>query len=103
LVAGQHELALLEHEMKTVEDYLQLETLRFEDRLRVDCDLSAAARQVYIPVMLLQTLVENGIKHGIAERPDGGTLTIRGRVHEGMLILDVLNPRPSRAIAPQAE
>jgi LytS/YehU family sensor histidine kinase len=88
--------------MKTVEDYVQLEKLRFEDRLSIDCAVSAEARQVYIPVMLLQTLVENAIKHGIAARPEGGTLTIRGSVSGGVLTLEVNNPRPALPSEPQA-
>jgi LytS/YehU family sensor histidine kinase len=47
--------------------------------------------------MLLQTVVENGIKHGIAELPAGGVLRIRGELRDGALLLDVENPRPVAA------
>jgi LytS/YehU family sensor histidine kinase len=45
--------------------------------------------------MLLQTVVENAIKHGIAELPAGGALRIRGEVRQGALVLEVENPRPA--------
>ena len=69
-LSSQHEeLVTLERELETVGDYLALESLRFGERLRVELDIAAGARDVRIPVMLLQTVVENAIKHGIAELP----------------------------------
>ncbi len=50
--------------------------MRFEDRLRIENHVPDDAAGVQIPVMLLQTLVENAIKHGIAELPSGGLLRI---------------------------
>ena len=52
------------------------------------------AHSAHIPVMLLQTVVENAIKHGIAELPQGGALRISAEAREGMLIIEVENPRP---------
>ena len=68
-----------------MQDYLELESLRLEDRLSIDCEVSAEARRVRIPVMLLQTVVENAIKHGIAELPGGGVLRIHGELRDGTL------------------
>ena len=48
--------------------------------MSIDCDVAADARRVRIPVMLLQTVVENAIKHGIAELPAGGVLRIHGEL-----------------------
>lgn len=93
LSSGQGEFAPLEHEMAIVEDYLRLESLRFEDRLRIERHLSPEALRVRVPVMLLQTLAENGIKHGIALLPQGGTLSIRAEVRSDTLSLEVSNPR----------
>jgi len=95
LSSAQGELVTLAQELDIVQDYLDLESLRLEDRLRIDCEISADAREKRIPVMLLQTVVENAIKHGIAELPAGGVLTIRGNVRDGELILEVDNPRPT--------
>jgi hypothetical protein len=100
LSSAQEELVTLAQELEIVQDYLDLESLRLEDRLTVDCEVSAAARGARIPVMLLQTVVENAIKHGIAELPRGGVLRIRGEVREGDLALEVENPRPA---APRRE
>jgi LytS/YehU family sensor histidine kinase len=95
LSSAQEELVTLAQELEIVQDYLDLESLRLEDRLRIDCEVSAEAREMRIPVMLLQTVVENAIKHGIAELPAGGTLKVRGHVRDGALVLEVDNPRPA--------
>lgn len=94
LSSAQEELVSLAQELEIVQDYLGLESLRLEERLTIDCEISAEARGVQIPVMLLQTVVENAIKHGIAELPAGGLLRIRGELRDGALVLEVENPRP---------
>ena len=94
LSSAREELVSLAQELEIVQDYLDLESLRLEDRLSIDCEVSAEARGVRIPVMLLQTVVENAIKHGIAELPAGGVLRIHGELRDGALILEVENPRP---------
>jgi len=98
LGAGQDDLVTLEQELATVEDYLALESLRLGERLRVQWDMPAAAREVRIPVMLLQTLVENAIKHGIAELPSGGLLKVAARLERDVFTLTVENPCPNRAV-----
>ena len=94
LASGQDELVTLEQELATVQDYLALEGLRLGERLRVDLSVASQARELRIPVMMLQTLVENAIKHGIAELPDGGLLRIHAWTADGALLLEVENPRP---------
>ncbi len=96
LSPGQEDqLVTLDQEMEIVEDYLALESLRLGERLRIERYVSEDARIVRIPVMLLQTVVENAIKHGIAQLKDGGTLRIDARVEESELILEIRNPRPA--------
>ena len=95
LTAGQEEVVSLEREMEIVADYLQLESLRLGERLHIDRTISLEARAAHIPVMLLQTVVENAIKHGIAELPEGGVLRISAEVREGALLIEVENPRPA--------
>jgi GNAT superfamily N-acetyltransferase len=99
LQSGQDELVTLDQELTIVEDYLELEALRLGERLRVDCDIAPEARGRRIPVMLLQTLVENAIKHGIAELPAGGVLGIHAEISNGVLILEVKNDRPEHLVA----
>jgi LytS/YehU family sensor histidine kinase len=98
LSARQEELVTLSQELDIVADYLELESMRFEDRLRIEHHVPDYAAGVQIPVMLLQTLVENAIKHGIAELPAGGLLRISARVRNVTLILEVENPRPPAPI-----
>ena len=94
LTSPQDELVTLSQELDIVADYLELESMRFEDRLRIEQHVPEDAAGVRIPVMLLQTLVENGIKHGIAELPSGGLLRISAVLQNDMLVLEVENPRP---------
>ena len=94
LSSRHNELVTLSQELDIVADYLELESMRFEDRLRIEQHVPADAAGVLIPVMLLQTLVENAIKHGIAELPSGGLLQISAVLQKDMLVLEVENPRP---------
>lgn len=97
LRSGQDELVTLAQELEIVADYLELESMRFEKRLTVEYDVPPDAGAVRIPVMLLQTVVENAIKHGIAELPAGGVLKISAALRDGILCLQVENPRPQTA------
>jgi sensor histidine kinase YesM len=97
LASGEEDLVSLERELEMVDDYLSLEKLRLADRLHVEREIALAARTVRIPAMLLQTLVENAIKHGIAALKQGGTLRITAQVVDEALILRVTNPRPTDA------
>ncbi len=66
----------LEKELDIVKDYLALEHIRFEDRLKVEYDIDEDTLDQPIPPMMLQTLVENAIKHGISKQVDGGLVKI---------------------------
>jgi len=96
LTAGREELVTLARELEIVEDYLALESLRFGERLRIERDLAPEAMAVRVPVMLLQTVVENAIKHGIAELPAGGDLRIVAALQAGTLHIVVENTRPEK-------
>jgi hypothetical protein len=82
----------LASELEAASDYLALEKARFEDRLRVTVAVDPAATQAPVPPMLVQTLVENAIKHGVAPRTEGGDLTIRAAAEDGGLTIEVENP-----------
>ena len=103
LSSRQDELVTLAQELDIVTDYLELESMRFEDRLRIARDVPASAASVHIPVMLLQTLVENAIKHGIAELPSGGLLRISAVLENEMLKVEIENPRPPAPIPAAGE
>jgi two-component system sensor histidine kinase AlgZ len=78
-------------ETEVVADYLALEKVRFEDRLRLHVAIDPAAAALPVPPMILQSLVENALKHGIARLPHGGDLQIRASAHNGTLVLEVEN------------
>jgi two-component system LytT family sensor kinase len=79
----------LAEELDFIERYLEIETTRFPDRLRVTMDISDEARRAKFPSLLLQPIVENAIEHGIAPRIDGGRITIRARVRGDRLSIEV--------------
>jgi sensor histidine kinase YesM len=74
--AEQLETVSLEKELSIVRDYLALEQMRFEDRLRVQYNIDEDTLDQPIPPMMLQTLVENAIKHGISKQVNGGEVLI---------------------------
>ena len=81
----------LKEELKAVEDYLALEKVRFEERLRTHFNIAPQSLEAKLPPMLLQTLTENAVKHGIARLPAGGELAIVSEVLEGDLRVEVSN------------
>lgn len=66
----------LEQEMEVARQYLALEKIRFEERLEVHFDIQPNTLQQQVPPMMVQTLVENAIKHGISTLPEGGSISI---------------------------
>jgi two-component system LytT family sensor kinase len=70
----------LEDEIETVKNYLDLERIRFEDRLNYKLDIDRASEKIEIPPMMIQTLVENGIKHGVSKRTKGGEINLKSRI-----------------------
>jgi sensor histidine kinase YesM len=76
LNAEKGETVSLEDELKIVKDYLALENMRFEDRLRIVYDIDDDTLDQQVPPMMLQTLVENAIKHGISKQVKGGMVKI---------------------------
>jgi two-component system LytT family sensor kinase len=88
---GKHdEFVQLREEIEFVEDYLDIEVVRFgRDKLRVYKHLDPATLDIVIPAILLQPLVENSIKHGLSPKVDGGSITLRSRLQEGKLVIQV--------------
>ncbi len=92
LQSGQLETVPLEDEIRIVEDYLALEQIRHENRLRVRWDVTDEVRRQAVPPMLLQTLVENAVKYGISVRREGGELAINARIESNCIHIRVSNP-----------
>ncbi|MEI9956995.1 MAG: histidine kinase [Ferruginibacter sp.] len=74
--AEKAETVSLQKELDIVKDYLALEHMRFEERLNVEMDIDKNTLNQQVPPMMLQTLVENSIKHGISKLVDGGVVRI---------------------------
>jgi two-component system, LytTR family, sensor kinase len=80
----------LREEFEFIDDYLDIEVVRFgRDKLTVVKDLDPASLDFVVPSMLLQPLVENSIKHGLAPKIEGGTIYLRSRMHGSILTVEV--------------
>jgi signal transduction histidine kinase len=102
LQSAQAETVAFEDELRVVHDYLALEQVRHEERLRVRLDIDPATLGLAVPPLLLQTLVENAVKYGISARPEGGEIAIIARCRDGRLELRVENPGELDADAARA-
>jgi two-component system LytT family sensor kinase len=89
--AEKLETVTFEKELNIVKDYLALEHIRFEDRLQVEYDIDEDTLDQPVPPMMLQTLVENAIKHGISRQVDGGRVRIISDFKENFHELVILN------------
>ncbi len=88
-------LVPLEEEMHIVKAYLDVERLRLGDKLRLEIDVTPEAQAVPIPILSIQPLVENAVKHGIAPQAGGGLIQIRARIDpSGALLLSVRDSGP---------
>jgi hypothetical protein len=72
-----------------IQDYLAFEQLRLGERLRVEAHAEPAAAAVLAPPLILQPLVENAVRHGLADRPEGGRIMLGARLEAGQLVLTV--------------
>ena len=81
----------LEKELDIVKDYLALEYMRFEERLKIEMDIDEDTLQQPVPPMMLQTLVENAIKHGVSKNIKGGTVKVISQFNNEDHELIVLN------------
>jgi sensor histidine kinase YesM len=88
---GAKDAVPLADELALVDRYLGIERVRFGDRLAIDRTVDADAAVCLVPPLLLQPLVENAIKHGVADRVEGGTVRIAARRADGRLTIEVEN------------
>jgi signal transduction histidine kinase len=89
LEATRTEWVSLEDELRFVTSYLRIEKARFEKRLGFVIDLEPQTKAVRIPPMILQPVVENAVRHGIASKIEGGVVRLSGKVTAGRLVLVV--------------
>lgn len=91
LQMGKNKVIPFEEEFKIVNDYLALEAIRYEERLKTAISIHPESRNFNVPPLMIQTLVENGIKHGISKLINGGTLEIDTVVKNDKLIIKIKN------------
>ncbi len=91
---GENTRVPLAEEIAIITDYLELEKMRLEERLRVGWELPPALDSFFLPPLSLHTLVENAVKHGVAARPGGGAIEIRLTATDNHWQLIVTNDGP---------
>jgi hypothetical protein len=92
LSLGARERVTFAEELGLAERYLSIEQVRFGPRLGVEKQIEPAAERCYVPPLLIQPLIENAVKHGVADRVEGGTVRIEARRKGGALEIAVENP-----------
>jgi hypothetical protein len=91
LTADPARLVPLEEELSLIEEYLDIESVRFGDRLDVEIECDPEAGSALVPSFIVQPLVENAIKHGVAPSKDPVCIRIRAKIEDGALCIDVEN------------
>jgi LytS/YehU family sensor histidine kinase len=99
--SSERQLVALEDEVDFLCKYLEIQQLRFADRLRCRLEIPAGLARAQVPDFILQPLVENAIKHGIAKRAKGGALRVSAARDGETLTLSVFNEGPALAASGQ--
>jgi two-component sensor histidine kinase len=86
--ADVHEVTLRQ-ELENIEPYLEIEQLRFEERLNIRRDIASDVLDAVVPHLVLQPLVENAVRHGLSKRAAGGTVAICARREQNELLLEI--------------
>ncbi len=89
LLRQQEAFAPLSEELSVIDDYLQIESVRFGDRLKLERDIDVSSQEALVPSMILQPIVENAIKHGISPKVGVGTVRLSSSLHAGRLQIEV--------------
>jgi two-component system LytT family sensor kinase len=91
LAADKKGLTKFDDELKIVKDYLGLESIRFEERLKTEFDIHPDSHDYYVPPLMIQTIVENGIKHGISRLTAGGRIQLKTLIENDKLKIQIRN------------
>ena len=94
LQSDRAQLTTLDQELRFVEQYLEIERVRFPDRLEVRFAIDESVRNSLVPEFILQPLIENAIRHGISKRIEKGTLIIGARAEAGELVIEIQDNGP---------
>jgi two-component system, LytTR family, sensor kinase len=91
LLRSQEHFVTLREELEAIDEYLDIEAVRFGSKLRIEKSIDPESLDVVVPSMLLQPLVENSIKHGLSPKIGEGRITIRSVRENGHAIIDVID------------
>jgi two-component system, LytTR family, sensor kinase len=91
LLRATDHFVTLREELQSIDEYLDIEVIRFGPQLKVVKQISPQTLDVIVPSMLLQPLVENSIKHGLSRKVGGGRITIRSTMRDGHAVIEVLD------------
>ncbi len=94
LDAADRPLVPLEQEVQTVRDYLEIERVRFGDRMKGELTIDESANGTLVPRFSLQSLVENSVKYAISPRRNGGSISVRASTADGRLRIEVDDDGP---------
>jgi two-component system LytT family sensor kinase len=89
VLRSEGEFTTLGRELEVIEAYLDIERARFEQRLRVTIDIAPRLRHIRLPPLVLQPIVENAVKHGVAPRTAGGDIRIAASAEAGFLSIQI--------------
>ena len=91
LMRSQDHFVPLREELLSIDDYLDIEVIRFGPQLRVQKDIDPATLDVLVPSMILQPLVENSIKHGLSRKVGGGRILIRTERRHRTALIEIVD------------
>lgn len=91
---SDEEWVRVDDEIEFIRSYLQVEKARFGDRLSIVIEVDPQVERSLVPTMMVQTLVENALKHGVSEVKDGALIKISGRARDGYVEIDVIDNGP---------
>jgi LytS/YehU family sensor histidine kinase len=97
------QLVPLAEEVSFLESYVDLQSMRFGDRLKVTVDIPIELYGALVPALVLQPMVENAIQHGIGKLVEGGEVRVTARESEGILSICLYNDGPALSLAGAAE
>jgi two-component system, LytTR family, sensor kinase len=91
LLRSQEHFVTLREELEAIDEYLDIESIRFGPKLRIEKSIDPESLDVVMPSMLLQPLIENSIKHGLSPKIGEGRITIRSSRQNGHAIIDIID------------
>lgn len=91
LLADRAKTITLGEELRTVNDYLNLEKLRYEERMAISMQIDENTHPIQVPPMMIQTIVENAVKHGISKQVSNGFIEVKSTMRSSVLHVDIRN------------